>query len=151
MPTSIQRLYAMCLTGLFLCQAVLAGVGGLQLCLPSSGSPLQLNLNCNELNVELCCGDSQDRTLVQASLAKDWEGCHDLKLEAERNDPCLAGERDSSRRPLELPIFIFASRPNASRVEPPSALFFAEICPKRAPPQVNDALRHFRDVVSLRI
>lgn len=147
MSTSLQRLHALCLTGLLLCQAALAGSGGLQLCLASTGEPFQVVLNCNETDVESCCRKSPQESSLQANLGEDCVRCHDFKLEIEGNDPWLAGERGSPK----LPVCIPASGPIPSRMNAPFALVFAGVYPKRGPPQVSDALRQFRDVVSLRI
>jgi len=147
MSISTQRLYTLCLTWLLLCQTVLAGSGGLQLCMPSSGGPFQVVLNCSEAEVALCCGESPQGSSVHAELGENCLLCNDLNLEVERNDPWLTGERGSPK----LPVCNIASGLILSQVEAPPALFFAEVCPKRAPPQVSDARQQFRDVVSLRI
>ena len=147
MLATVQRIFALCLTGLLLCQVVFAGSGGLQLCMPSSGGHFHLDFNCAEPDGELCCGESHRGSLTQAKLGQACELCFDLELKAESGDPLIRGERGSPK----LPVLTCAPLPDLPPAAEPRTLFIADVYPQRAPPQANDALRQFRDVVSLRI
>lgn len=143
----IQRLHVLSLAGLLLCQTLMAGAGGLHLCLASSGGSFKLDLGCNELEAERCCGEKPQTSLVKADLGTACDLCHDVQLEVQFGSLWLAGERGSPK----TPGFILISDIPKPRVKSPRTLFFLKVCPQRAPPQVSDALRQFKDVVSLRI
>ena len=142
-----KRLIALSLTILLFSQAALAGSGGLLLCLPTSSGPFQVYLDCNDREVEPCCGEISRESLDFVDSYEACKLCRDIKVEVEREDPWLTGERSSPK----VPVFVLVSDLGLLQVKALPTTVFAESCPSRAPPQVSDARQQFRDVVSLRL
>ncbi|NBB79792.1 MAG: hypothetical protein GVY36_10145 [Verrucomicrobia bacterium] len=147
MDSILKRFIALSLTMLLFGQAALAASGGLLLCLPMGSGPFQVHLDCSDREVALCCGETSRETLDFVDSYEACKLCRDIKVDVEREDPWLTGERSSPK----VPVFILVSDLGLSQVKALPTTVFAESCLSRAPPQVSDARQQFRDVVSLRL